>query len=406
MRFYFDFATWRRMIVLAWREPHTRTRRKLLVRLLVTVPLVAIVHAVCFFLDGVIFPGLRRVAIRTPVFIVGHARSGTTLLHRLMSEDRERFSVFLYWELFFPSLLQKKAVRALAALDRRLGGRVARRVAAWEERTFGPMRHIHPMSLTMPEEDDFLLTYSCASGYWIVLLPYMGELDFYHVDELPAAKRRRLMRFYAECVRRQLYVNGPDRIHLSKNPIFSGRVASLIEAFPDARIVVCVRDPGATIPSLLKLMQTGWGRRRWSAERTRRSLRLLAEQSFHTYRHPLEVLRRHPATPHAIVDYRDLVRDPADVVREVYRRLDLPSPAPEVERAPRHAEPGAPVPVGAPAAGAHGSEARAEHRYSLEEFGLDPDAIRAELADLYTAFGWDAGRAPDDEGRTGKGGTT
>jgi hypothetical protein len=382
MRFYFDFATWRRMVALAWREPHSRTRRKLLVRLLVTVPLVAMLHAVCFVLDGVLFPGLWRVAIRTPVFIVGHARSGTTLLHRLMSEDHQRFSVFLYWELFFPSLLQKKVIRALAALDRRLGGRIASRVEAWEERTFGPMRHIHPMGLTMPEEDDFLLTYSCASGYWIVLLPYMGELDFYHVDDLPPAKRRRLMRFYAECVRRELYLNGGDKIHLSKNPIFSGRVESLIETFP---------DPGATIPSLLKLMQTGWARRRWSAERMQHSLRLLAEQSFHTYRHPLAVLRRHPATPHAIVDYRDLVRDPVGVVREVYRRLDFPPPSPEVERALAVQE--------------HRSGARAEHRYSLDEFGLDAGAIHAELAELYAMFGWDAGRTPRDA-QAGEGATT
>ena len=139
------------------------------------MPLVASFHAVCFFLDRLLFPGLRSVEVRTPVFIVGHARSGTTLLHRLMSEDRERFSVFLYYELFFPSLLQKKLIRSLAALDRRLGGAIASRVEAWEERTFGPMRHIHPMGLTMPEEDDFLLTYSCASGYWIVLLPVHGR---------------------------------------------------------------------------------------------------------------------------------------------------------------------------------------------------------------------------------------
>ena len=116
MRMYFDFATWRRMVELAWREPHPTTRRKLLLRLLVTVPLVASFHAICFFLDEILFPGLRHVTVRTPVFIVGHARSGTTLLHRLMSEDRARFSVFLYYELFFPSLLQKKAIRALAAL--------------------------------------------------------------------------------------------------------------------------------------------------------------------------------------------------------------------------------------------------------------------------------------------------
>ena len=389
MRFYFDFATWRRMIGLAWREPHRRTRRKLLVRLLVTVPLVATFHALCFFLDWLLVPGLRRTEIRTPVFIVGHARSGTTLLHRLMSEDHERFSVFLYWELFFPSLLQKKAIRALVRLDRRLGGRIASRVEAWEERTFGPMRHIHPMGLTMPEEDDFLLTYSCASGYWIVLLPYMGELDFYHVDEMAPAKRRRMMRFYAECVRRQLYLNGGDKLHLSKNPIFSGRVESLIETFPDARIVVCMRDPGATIPSLLKLMQTGWARRRWDAERMQRSLRILAEQSFHTYRHPLKVLRRHPDTAHAIVDYRDLVRDPATVVHEVYERLGF-APSVELDRA---------LAVQERRSGAR----KAEHTYSLEEFGLDPGAIRAELADLYRAFRWDEPRPDAPEARTAEG---
>jgi hypothetical protein len=381
MLMYFDFAAWRRMIRLAWRETHARTRRKLLVRLLLTVPFVASFHAVCFFLDRLLFPGLRTTRVTTPVFIVGHARSGTTLLHRLMSEDHERFSVFMYYELFFPSLLQKKVIRALAALDRQLGGSIASRVEAWEERTFGPMRHIHPMGLTMPEEDDFLLTYSCASGYWVVLLPYLGELDFYHVDELPPAKRRRLMRFYAECVRRQIYLNGRDKIHLSKNPIFSGRVESLIETFPDARIVVCLRDPGETIPSLLKLMQTGWARRRWDAERMQRSLRVLAEQSFHTYRYPLEVLRRHPEVPHAIVDYRDLVRDPAAVVHRVYERLGFPHSA-ELDRA---------LALQERRSGARESG----HNYSLEEFGLDRDEIHAALADLYDVFKWNVGSAKD-----------
>ncbi len=391
MLMYFDVATWVRMIRLAARETRGRTRRKLLVRLLVTVPIVATFHALCFFLDRILFPGLRKVEVRTPVFIVGHARSGTTLLHRLMSEDRARFSVFLYYELFFPSLLQKKAIRFLAACDRRLGGRIASRVEAWEERTFGPMRHIHPMGLTMPEEDDFLFTYSCASGYWIVLLPYLGELDFYHVDAMPVAKRRRMMRFYAECVRRELYLNGREKIHLSKNPIFSGRVATLIEIFPDARIVVCVRDPVETIPSLLKLMQTGWARRKWDAERMQRSLRLLAEQSLHTYRYPLDVLRAHPDTAHAIVDYRDLVRDPAGVVHRVYERLGF-APSAELDRA---------LALQERRSGAHATR----HEYSLEEFGLRRDEIRASLADLYATFGWDdAGDAGARRAEAGSGG--
>src|SRR5262249_22794876 len=234
---------------------------------------------------------------------------------------------------------------------------------------FGPTNHIHYQSLTAYEEDDFVLTYSCASGYWIVLLPYMGELDFYYVDRHPERRRRRLMRFYKECVRRQLYLNGPDKIHLSKNPTFAGRVESLIETFPDARIVVPFRNPYETIPSLLKLMKVAWAMRRWSDAEMQRSLRILAEQSYHTYRYPLEVLARHPETRQSIVDYAELVAAPKRVIERVYADLGFPiTPAfeqtlvAEEQKAKKHEK---------------------AHAYSLEEFGLREDEIRTQLADLF-----------------------
>ena len=303
MIFHFDFANWLRMVRLAWREPNPLARRHFLLVLLVSVPVVSSFHAICFFLDGIFFPGLWRTEVRSPVFVVGHARSGTTLVHRLMSKDEGRFSSFMLYELYFPSLLQKKAIRLVAALDRRsLGDRLGARIRAWEEKRYGAMQDIHAMGLTVPEEDDIVLYYSCASGFWITKLPYMGDLDFFHVDQRPVRKRRRLMRFYEDCVRRQLYLNGGDRIHLSKNPIFAGRVESLLETFPDARFVVPVRDPRETIPSLLKLMRMGWRRLDWDEERVRRCLGVLADVSFDTYRHPLEVLARHPETPYTVVD--------------------------------------------------------------------------------------------------------
>jgi hypothetical protein len=248
------------------------------------------------------------------------------------------------------------------------------------------MRDIHKMGLTLYEEDDIVFYYSCASGFWITKLPYMGDLDFYHVDRWPERRRRRLMRFYRDCIRRQLYLNGADRTHLSKNPVFAGRVESLIEAFPDARIVVPMRNPYETIPSLLKLMRIGWKRLGWDEERQARCLRVLAEQSFETYLHPLEVLARHPETPHALVDYRDALADPAATIEQVYEMLGFPiTPAyREVLRAE----------------GKRAREHRSGHAYSLEEFGLEADAIRTRLADLFDRYGWDDGtaREPAREG--------
>src|SRR3989442_15784052 len=103
MLFHFDFANYFTMVRLAWNEVNPRARRHYLAILLFWVPAVAAFHALCFFLDGIVFPGLHRTAIRAPVFVVGHARSGTTLVHRLLAADEGRFSSFRLYEMFFPS---------------------------------------------------------------------------------------------------------------------------------------------------------------------------------------------------------------------------------------------------------------------------------------------------------------
>lgn len=376
MFYYFDFKVWFKLLRLIAKEPNQRQRRGLYKLLLLHIPLRATVTAVCFFLDGIVFPGLWRTRVHKSVFIIGHARSGTTLAHRLMSAD-ERFSVFKYYELLLPSLLQKKLVRAAAWIDAHLlGRRLERRLQAWEKRKFGPTQHIHKMGLTIPEEDDLVYFNSCASGFWLTKLPYMSELDFFHVDQRPAASRRRMMKFYKECVRRQIHLNGSARIHLSKNPTYSGRVESLIETFPDARFVIMYRNPYETIPSLLKLLNVGWKLQgNLSQERIRESNEVMVGLSYETYLYPLEVLERHADTRYAIIDYRRLTTDPKATIEDVYRDLGLdisPSYAAfldaEAARTRRH---------------------ETEHRYSLAEFGLEDRAIRQRLAPLFERFQWD-----------------
>ena len=104
---YFDFDYWWRVVRHVWKLEHWPGRRRMLLRLLLWTPLLSAFHGFCFLLDYLLFPRLWRQQVEQPVFIIGHARSGTTLMHRLMSADGDRFSYFLYWEMFFPSLLQK-----------------------------------------------------------------------------------------------------------------------------------------------------------------------------------------------------------------------------------------------------------------------------------------------------------
>ena len=145
----------------------------------------------------------------------------------------------------FPSsaaILQRKLVRGIACLDQKmLGSALARRVHAWEDRVFAKGRQMHPMNLDGPEEDEFLLTLSFYSATVAMIFPYIETLDPYaRFDDgnLDERCKRCVMRFYRRCVQRTLYLNGTNKVHLSKNPMFAGKVQALLGEFPDARFVV------------------------------------------------------------------------------------------------------------------------------------------------------------------------
>ena len=372
MRFYFDWSNYRTMLRLLRRDPPASARWKRYFGFLVGVPAIAAIHALCFALDPILFPSLRRTQVTAPTFCIGHARSGTTYLHRLMAADPQ-FSYPVMYELFLPSLLQKRLMRLLFRVDAATGKRLRRRLDAIEEARFAPTDDMHKTGFFVPEEDDAFLTWSLCSGFWILMFPFMGELDFYYVDQWPERKRRRAMNFYKECVRRQIAANGGGT-HLSKNPTFCGRVETLIETFPDARIVVPMRNPYETIPSLLKMLQTEWGLRGRDQRLITKSLRVLADQSIDSYQRPLDVLAKHPEVRSSVVDYRELIGQPVGTMRRIYRELEL-------EVSPQAADAFA----SAAARGGHESA----HRYSLEEFGLDAHEIHARLATLFNEYHWE-----------------
>lgn len=372
---YFDLRYYWRVLQQVRGLKQWPGRRRMLVRLLLQVPLGYVFHASCFLLDYLLFPRLWRQQVRRPVFIVGHARSGTTLAHRLLAADTDTFSYFLYWEMFFPSLLQKKVIRMLGWLDQHwFGGPVRRRLEAWDERTFGKHRHIHNMSLWNSEEDQFVMRAAFVTQQWALDVPMMDVIDLFHVDEMPEKKRRRWLHHYRECVKRQLLLNGGDRIHLSKNPLMCGWVESLIETFPDARIAVMMRNPVECMPSVLKLVEISWRGKGWTRDDYAKSLRELTKVSFESFRHPREVLQRHPETPQIVVDYRQLVAQPRDTVLDIYRIFDL-AVRPEYDRYLLSTQ-----------------ERERAHRpgfeYSIDDYELSVEEIESELSVFFDDYHW------------------
>ena len=305
-----------------------RPNRKLFTIRLTTLQVLAgwsFVNSAFQQLDRVLYPQARKTAIQRPVFIIGAARSGTTFLHRLLCLDEAHFEHFRLWEIALPSIVQKKLVRRTADLVQRLAPSLSSAIEDWEQRQFHSVQQLHKFGFDMPEEDEFLFLMPFASAAITVLFPCLDELQhLVMLDEQPDAERKRLMKFYRECVEAQLYFHGGERTLVSKNPAFVGKIRSVSEEFPDAKIIYLVRDPLETIPSVVNLLQTAWRGLGVDELDILGHTPAIVRSFVRDYQHAYQVLSELPSDRYAIVLYEDLVRAPEKTVHRVYEELGLP----------------------------------------------------------------------------------
>src|SRR4029450_8548812 len=63
-----------------------------------------------------------------------------------------------------------------------------------------------------------------------------------------ADRKQRTMKFYKSMLQRHMYATG-KKYFVAKNPAFSPKIATLLELFPDARIIYLARNPLDMLPS-------------------------------------------------------------------------------------------------------------------------------------------------------------
>lgn len=244
-----------------------------------------------------------------PVFIVGHWRSGTTLLHELMVRDPRHA---------FPDTYQCFAPNHFL---------VSRKLIAWWLRLLMPPRR--PMDAMQiawqhPQEDEFAL---CAMGvpspYF--QFAYLNERHLYEryldMEDVPAgtvARWKEAFLWFLKCVTLR-----DSRRVILKSPPHTCRIKILLDLFPNAKFVHIVRDPYEVFPSTMK----AW--KRLSEDQYIRAPRFegLEDHVLDTFRHMYEVFEstRNLIDPSRFceVHYEDLVTDPIEQVRMIYDRLDL-----------------------------------------------------------------------------------
>lgn len=212
-----------------------------------------------FLADELFFPGYRKVIIKDPLFITGVPRSGTTFVHRALSGDREQFTTFETWEaLLAPSITCRKLIRLASRLDKLIGGPVHALLNTLTRRLTGRFEHIHSVGPHAPEED--YLSLLAAGGCFITVLAFPASRTIWRLgrfQEVPEDQRDMLLRFYKACLQKHLYADRGRRRLLSKNAAFASWIPDLRRYFPDARYIVCIREPQAALSSQLSSIRAG-----------------------------------------------------------------------------------------------------------------------------------------------------
>ncbi len=333
------------------------------------LPLFALVqgiHWIGFLLDDLLFRGWRQVQVREPLFVLGVPRSGTTNLHQVLAKDAQ-YTTFSTWEcLFALSVTERRFWLGLGRVDALIGGPGARLLGWLERRIFGALDDVHAMSLTTPEEDYFALMpiLSC----FILALPFPGAEHLWRIGRfdqaLPEAERRRILNFYEASLKKHLYVHGTQKRLLSKNAAFAPLALSLAERFVDARFIVCLRDPMQTVPSQLSSIAPGLAFFGVPPDSPVIRDRLLDQLAFY-YQNLDALARSQPADRCITIGLPQLKAGLATTLTAAYQQLGL------------HLDRSFARLLAEEATTAR--QYRSGHRYTLEQFGLDP----AQIADRF-----------------------
>lgn len=302
-------------------------------------------------------PEIERQPVPAPVFMVGLPRTGTTALSHLLAQDPATRSLRV-WESAQP-------VPPPETASERTDPRIARAAEQLEA-----MRRLAPRLAAMhedtpdgPTENHDLLGMSLRTFHFEGMSFVPRYLTWWLACDMEPAYRlmkRTLQLLQWRCP--------PTRWQL-KSPPDSFCLDAILAVFPDARFVMTHRDPTAVLGSVCSLLATMY---EMTGTPPPAAAIGAAEQASwaEAMRRLLAVRGRVGEARFADVHFHELLADPVAAIARAYERLGLPWTA-EAEAALRSY------------AAAHPRGRHGEHRYRLEDWGLDRAGVR-ETFRFYT----------------------
>jgi hypothetical protein len=312
-------------------------------------------------------PEILEEKIEAPLVIVGLARTGSTMLHRLLSADPEAYSV-RWWECRSPAPYDLDAPD-WRERDPRIADAHAEVEAILEATP--ELASMHPWDAEGPDEEIMLIEHSFLSTVPESNGNVPSHRDYVTRHDLrPGYAYLQKMLQFLQWQKKEV---GPARRRwVLKAPFHLAYIENLIEIFPDVRFVQTHRDPVETIPSISSMYRALWSlgadhvdphvvgaqcleRWSWALSRCLASRDAGAEDRF------IDVL------------YEENRRDPMKSIERIYDFIGRPLTDEAREAMKRWGE-------------ENRRDKRASHEYRIEDFGFSRGDIERAFADYRERF--------------------
>ncbi len=254
---------------------------------------------------------------QAPIFVLGHWRSGTTFLQRLLSED-DRFGYHNLYKAIFPQMYVSTE-------------KVLRPLMQYGNNVIGAKNPFHRVKLEWisADEDDtgFLGLISPHTSYWGQVMPSSYKklmLRYSFVDE--NSQKKYLDKWKSD----YMYMIKKLSLHYQKplilrTPPNTGRIKQLLELFPDAKFIYIHRNPYDVYNSNLGLWKANLKNfcfQKPSQQEVEDNILFGYKLLLSNYIKQRELI---PENNLVEIRYEDLFNDTMGKMEHIYKHLSLPN---------------------------------------------------------------------------------
>ncbi len=303
------------------------------------------------------YPEHADIAVARPIFVTGLPRTGTTVIHRLLTADPRHQGLEL-WLAEFPQPRPPRETWSDNPVFAQIDAQFAK---AHEENP--DYTGLHYMTADEVEE--------C----WQLLRQSLHSVSYETLSHLPTYSQWLAKQDWTKSYRRHrknlqlIGLNEPEKRWVLKNPSHLFALDALLETYPDALVVQCHRPAETIMASMCSLAQhttAGWSNSFVGAQ--------IGEDAMETWSRGLkrfnDVRADHDPAQFCDVDYFKFVKDPVSAVEGIYEHFGI-----EVTDEARAAM-----------AGSHAESQKGprapKHTYSLADYGLTDEQVKERFKGL------------------------